>query len=171
MKKEFIECGKVIGTHGVRGLVKLLPWSDTPEFVCSFKRLYIGKNNKQEYKVLSAKVHGNIVLLSLDGISTIEDGQLLKDKTAFINRNDIELEEDRYFISDILDAEVFDADTNAFLGILSDVSQTGANDVWHITKDGKEYLVPVIDEVVVSVDIDNAKIIIKPLKGIFDDED
>lgn len=171
MKKEFIECGKIVGTHGVRGFVKLLPWTDTPEFVCSFKRLYIGKNEKIEYKVISAKVHGNIVLLNLDGISTVEDGQLLRGKTVFINRNDIELEEGRYFISDILDASVYDYDTNELLGTLCDVSQTGANDVWHIKKDDKEYLVPVIDEVVVSVDVDAAKIVIKPLKGIFDDED
>ncbi len=171
MKKDFIECGMIVGTHGVRGLIKLLPWSDTPEFVCGFKRLYIGKNSKTKFKVSSSKVHGNIVLLNLSEIDTVEDGQLLKGKTVFINRNDVELEEGQYFISDILDAEVFDYDTNELLGILSDVSQTGANDVWHITKDDKEYLVPVIDEVVVSVDVDNAKIVIKPLKGIFDDED
>ena len=66
--------------------------------------------------------------------------------------------------------EVFDADTNARLGEITDVSETGANDVWHITKDGKEYLIPAIKDVLISVDIDKNIAIIRPLKGIFDDE-
>jgi 16S rRNA processing protein RimM len=80
------------------------------------------------------------------------------------------LPEGRYFISDLLGVEVFDADTNERLGEITDVSQTGANDVWHIKRDGKEYLIPAIDDVLISVDIDNNTAVIRPLKGIFDDE-
>ncbi|MBQ2135832.1 MAG: hypothetical protein II201_03000, partial [Clostridia bacterium] len=64
-----------------------------------------------------------------------------------------------------------DADTGECLGTVTDVSKTGANDVWHIEKNGAEYLVPAIDSVIVSVDVQNEKAIIRPLKGIFDNED
>ena len=64
-----------------------------------------------------------------------------------------------------------DSKTSKKLGVLSDVSETGANDVWHIKDGDKEYLIPCIEEVVVSVDIENEKIVISPLKGIFPDED
>ena len=66
---------------------------------------------------------------------------------------------------------VTDADSGVVLGEISDVSQTGANDVWHIKKDGREYLIPAIDDVLVKVDIDSETAVIRPLKGIFDDED
>ena len=65
---------------------------------------------------------------------------------------------------------VYDADTDALLGTLSDVSPTGANDVWHIKSGDKEYLLPAIPDVIVDVDINNDKVIVRPLKGIFDDE-
>ena len=79
--------------------------------------------------------------------------------------------EGRYFISDILKSTVFDADSGEILGELTDVSETGANDDWHIVKDKKEYLVPAIDDVIVDVKIEESKVVIRPLKGIFDNED
>ena len=89
----------------------------------------------------------------------------------FIKREDAELPEGRYFVSEIIGSTVFDSDTNEPLGTLFDVSETGANDVWHIKRGEREYLVPAIPSVIVSVDIDAEKIVIKPLRGIFDDED
>ena len=68
------------------------------------------------------------------------------------------------------DYELIDADSGENLGVITDVSQTGANDVWHITRENKEYLIPSIPDVVIDVNIDEEKVIIRPLKGIFDDE-
>ena len=167
--KKYIETGKIVGTHGINGMVRVQPWSDSSEFLCSFKYFYLDKNGKNKLQVVSAKPHGNIVLLSLNGIGSIEDAETLRGKTLYINREDVILPEGRYFISDLLGCEVFDADTDELLGTLNDVSETGANDVWHITKNSNEYLVPAIDEVIVSVDTENQKIVIRPMKGIFDD--
>ena len=89
----------------------------------------------------------------------------------YIKRDDARLPEGRYFVSEIIGAKVFDADTNNLLGTLTDVSPTGANDVWHIKNGEREYLVPAIPDVIVSVDINTDTVIIRPLKGIFDDED
>ena len=76
-----------------------------------------------------------------------------------------------YFIEDILGSAVIDARTGKELGRLSDVSSTGANDVWHIEKDGREYLVPKIPDINAEVDLENSVIKMIPLRGIFEDED
>ena len=87
-----------------------------------------------------------------------------------MNRKDAGLDDGQYFIADLLGCNVYDADSNKHLGIIGDVSQTGANDVWHIKQGDTEYLIPCIDEVVINVDIENEKVVIRPLKGIFPDE-
>ncbi|MBQ8533491.1 MAG: 16S rRNA processing protein RimM [Clostridia bacterium] len=170
MRKMFLEAGRVVGTHGIRGEMRVDPWSDTPDFLASFKKIYLDDKGENCLKI-KARAHKNIVLVKADGIDTIEDAERYRGKTVFIDRKDVKLEEGRYFLQDILQSEVFDADTDKLLGVLTDVSKTGANDVWHITKDGKEYLIPSIPDVVIDVDIDASRVIIRPLKGIFDDED
>lgn len=168
--KRYLETGKIVGTHGVKGMVRVQAWSDNGEFLKKFKTFYTDCEGKNSLKATSVTPHGNVVLIGFKGIDTIEKAEALRNKVIYIDRNDVKLPKGRYFISDLIGCSVFDTDTNEILGTLSDVSQTGANDVWHIKKDDKEYLVPAIDEVIVSVDIENQNAIIRPLKGIFDDE-
>ncbi len=170
MKKRFLEAGKIVGTHGIRGMVRIQPWSDSPEFLSDFETLYLDKDGVSAVRVGSVKPHGNVSLAKFEGVETIEQAEALRGKTVYISREDVELPDGRYFISDIIGSEVFDI-SGARLGQLCDVSETGANDVWHIKNDGKEYLVPAIDEVIVSVDVDEERIVLNPMKGIFDDED
>lgn len=170
MKKEFLEIGKVVGTHGVRGMVRIQPWSDDGEFLTRFKRFYLD-NGKTKIEMSKIAPHGNIVIAAVNGIESIEDAEKLRGQVLYIKRDDAHLPEGRYFVSEIIGTQVFDADTGKLLGVLSEVSPTGANDVWHIKSGEKEYLIPAIPDVIVNVDIDNDKIIIRPLKGIFDDED
>ncbi len=170
MKKKFLEAGKIVGTHGIRGMLRIQPWSDSPEFLSGFDTLYLDKDGIEAVKVGSVKPHGNVCIAKICGVDNIEQAEALRGKVLYISREDVELPEGRYFISDIIGAEVFDRD-GVRLGLLCDVSETGANDVWHIKCDGKEYLVPAIDEVIVSVDVDSARIVLNPMKGIFGDED
>lgn len=170
MKKEFLEIGKVVGTHGVRGMVRIQPWSDDGEFFTRFKKFYLD-NGKTKIEMSKIAPHGNIVIAAVNGIESIEDAEKLRGQVLYIKRDDAHLPEGRYFVSEIIGTQVFDADTGKLLGVLSEVSPTGANDVWHIKSGEKEYLIPAIPDVIVNVDIDNDKIIIRPLKGIFDDED
>ena len=170
MKKEFLEIGKFVGTHGVRGMVRIQPWSDDGEFLTKFKNFYLD-NGKTKIKMNKITPHGNVVIAAVDGIDTIEDAEKLRNQVLYIKRADAKLPDGRYFVSEIIGAQVFDADTNVLLGTLTDVSPTGANDVWHIKSGEKEYLVPAISDVIVDVNIDNDIITIRPLKGIFDNED
>lgn len=170
MKKEFLEAGKFVGTHGVRGMVRIQPWSDNGEFLTQFKKFYLdgGKTTIEMSKIAP---HGNVVIAAVKGVDSIEDAEKLRNKVLYIRRDDARLPEGRYFVSEIIGANVFDADTDTLLGTLTEVSPTGANDVWHIKSGDKEYLVPAIPPVIVNVNIDTDIIKIRPLKGIFDDED
>ena len=170
MKKEFLEAGKIVGTHGVAGMVRIQSWCDSNEFFCKFKKLFLNENGAGEIIVSSAKPHGNVVIAKLKGYDGIDAAETLRNKVVYVNRNQMNLEEGAYLIQDLIGCSVFDIDSGAFLGKISDVSKTGANDVWHIENDGREYLIPKIADIVKLVDIDNEKVMIKPIKGIFDDE-
>lgn len=170
MKKQYLQSGKIVGTHGIRGMVRIQPWCDSAEFLCGFKKLYLDADGTNIINISTAKPHGNVVIAAIKGVDTIEKAESFRNKVVYINRNDANLEDERYFIEDIIGSTVFDADTNKILGEICDVSATGANDVWHIKRGEKEYLIPCIDEVVISVDIDLGQVVIRPLKGIFDDE-
>ena len=171
MIKEFLEVGQIVGTHGVRGELRLNPWADGPEFVKQFKTFYYDNNGTNSVKVISARPHGNVAIVKLDGVDTVEKASAMRNKVLYIKRADAKIKEGSYFISELIGCEVFDAD-NAELcyGTLTDVSETGANDVWHITQEGTEYLIPAIPSVVINVDVAANRVEIKPLRGIFDDE-
>lgn len=171
MKKDFLETGKIVGTHGVKGMVRIQLWADSQDFLSGFKQVYLDDNGDKKLQIIKAAAHGNVCIASFKDVDTIEAAEKLRNKIIYISRKDAKLPKGRYFIADLIGCKVFDADTNAVLGEISDVSETGANDVWHIKNGGKEYLVPAIDEVLVSVNIDEETVVIRPLKGIFDDED
>ena len=123
-------------------------------------------------QVKSARPHGNIVLLTINDVDSVEKAQKLRGKVLYMKRSDAKLPKGKYFIAELIGCRVFDADDESkCYGTLTDVSPTGANDVWHITKDSKEYLIPAIPSVVIETDVANDRIVIRPLKGIFDDED
>ncbi len=170
MKKEFLEAGKIVGTHGVAGMVRIQSWCDSNEFFCKFKKLFLNESGTGEIAVSSSKPHGNVVIAKLKGYDSIDVAETLRNKIVYVNRNQMNLEEGAYLIQDLIGCSVFDIDNNAFLGKICDVSKTGANDVWHIENNSREYLIPKIDDIVKQVDIDNEKVLIKPIKGIFDDE-
>lgn len=168
MKERYIETGEIVGTHGVRGELRVYPWCDTPEFLTKFKTLYLNKG-ETALKVTS-RTNKNMVLMKVKGVDTIEDAEKLRGKTLYLDREDAVLGEGVFFQCDLFGCVCIDADSGENLGVITDVSQTGANDVWHITRENKEYLIPSIPDVVIDVNIDEEKVIIRPLKGIFDDE-
>ena len=171
MKNRYLEVGKIVGTHGVKGMTRVQVWADSPDFLKQFKYLYTSESGENKLTVLKVQPHGNISLVAFKGVDTIEHAESFRNTVLYIDRKDVKLPEGRYFITDLIGITVFDADSGEVLGEISDVSQTGANDVWHIKKDGKEYLIPAISDVLVDVDIEAEKAVIRPLKGIFDDED
>ena len=171
MLLSYLEVGQIVGTHGIAGEMRVQPWCDSPDFLTKFKTLYTDKNGENAVKVKSSRVHKNIVLIKLPGITTIEQAERMRGKVLYISRKDADIADGEWFIQELIGCTVFDADTGKDYGILSDVSKTGANDVWHIKKDGKEYLLPAINDIIANVDVANEKVEIHSIiKGIFDDE-
>ncbi len=168
MKKQYLEIGKIVNRHGLNGVVKVMPWCDSPEFLCEFETLYRGKAH-QPMTVTGASVQKNTVLMKFEGVDTPEAADALRNAVLYMNRADVELDDDTYFIQDLIGMQVQDADSGKIYGTLTDVLQTGANDVYEVTpEEGKTLLVPVIPEVVLKVDFDSDTVRIRPLEGLFD---
>lgn len=166
-----MEAGKIVGTHGVRGELRVDPWCDSAQFLSQFETLY-NQDGSKAYPVLRSRVHKSLLLLTLEGITSIEQADAMRGTVLYLKRSDAVLPEGRYFIADLLGITVYDVDTGACYGKLTDVYQTGANDVYQITgEDQKPYLIPVIDQVVLETDIPGRTMKIRPIKGIFDDAD
>lgn len=171
MKKQYLDSGKIVGTHGIKGEVRIEPWCDSPEFLCAFKKLYLDENG-QTFIEVKSRPHKNITLAKIKGVDTIEEAEKFRGKIVYINRADITLDEGVNFVQDLIGLEVKDAENGTAYGKITDVLRTGANDVYEITdSNNKKYLAPVIDEVVAEINIDGGFVLIRPMKGIFDDED
>ena len=167
MKKQYLEAGKIVTTHGIKGEVKIMPYCDSAELLAEFDRLFIGKNH-DEIIVERARVQKNMVIAKLEGINTPEEAEKLRNKMLFMHRDDLELDDDTYFIQDLIGREVKDADSDVLYGKIADVMQTGANDVYVVRGEEREYLVPAIADVVISTDLDSNIMTIRPLDGLFD---
>ncbi|MDE5582950.1 MAG: ribosome maturation factor RimM [Ruminococcus sp.] len=167
MKKEYLEAGKIVNTHGIKGEVKIMPYTDVPEILAEFDRLFIGRE-KSEIIIEHARVAKNMVIAKLEGVDTPEQAEKLRNSVLYMHRDDLELDEDTYFIQDLIGVEVKDCETGEVYGKIADIMQTGANDVYVIKGNNREYLVPAIADVVMSTDIDRNEMIIKVLDGLFD---
>ena len=161
MKKEFLETGKIVSTHGLHGDMKILPWADSPEFLLEFDRVFVGK---REYAVEDARVQKTCVLMKLEGIDTVEEAAKLRDQVVFIARDDIELEDGAMFIQDLLGLPVLTGD-GAELGKLKEVISTGANDVFYV-KGAHEYMIPAVPEFVLERNIDSGFIRVRLIEGM-----
>ena len=127
MIKEFLEGGKIVGTHGVRGEMRVECWCDTPQFLAQFKTLYFD-NGAEKIKV-NSRAHKNMVLMKMPGIDTIEQADTLRGKIVYIKRSDIKLAAGVNFVQDMIGLEVVDSKTAQVYGTVTDVLHTGSNDV------------------------------------------
>ncbi len=172
MKKNYLELGQIVSTHGIKGEVRINPWCDSPAFAKKFKTVYFDNLGNQPIKVEACRPHGNVILMKLEGINSVETALTHKNRVIYIKRDDAHLSKETWFIEELIGCDVFDVDTGAFYGKITEVSVTGANDVWHITDNSNnEYLIPAIKDVVIDVDVNDNIVKIRPLRGIFDNAD
>ncbi|MBR1931964.1 MAG: 16S rRNA processing protein RimM [Lachnospiraceae bacterium] len=164
------QVGVITSTHGVRGEVKVYPTTDD---VKRFKRLkeIILDMGKEELvlEIEGVKFFKQFVILKFKGIDDINDVEKFRQKSLFVTRkNAVRLSKDEYFIADLMGLKVVD-EAEQEIGVLKDVLETGANDVYEITMtDGRELLLPAIKECVLKVDIENGYIQIHILDGLLD---
>lgn len=170
MVKKFLEGGKIVGTHGVRGEMRVECWCDSPQFLAQFKTLYL--NEGQEKLKVKSRAHKNMVLLKVPGVETIEQADFYRGNVLYINRSDIKLDKGAYFVQDMIGLSVVDSNTDEEYGKVNDVLKTGSNDVYEMKgSDSKMYYIPAIPDIIDKVDVDDGKLYITPMKGLFSDED
>ena len=162
MKNQFLEAGQIVNTHGIQGEVKIVPWCDTPEFLCQFDTLYI---DGKPVKVRSVRVHKGNALATLEGVTDVNGAMALKGKTVSIDRTGVVLPEGRHFIADLMGLEVVNADTGETLGVVADVLTPPAHEVY-VVKGEHEYMIPAVDEFLVETNVEAGYIKVRLIEGM-----
>ena len=159
--KDYLDCGQIVNTHGVRGEVRIVPWADSPDFLCQFTTLYIDGAPR---RVLSDRVHKGSVIVKLDGVDTVEEAMLLRDKTVQIRRADARLPEGTFFLADIIGLNVVDEDGRA-LGTLKEVLSPSVQQVY-VVEGEREIMIPAVPEFILETNIAGGYIKVRLIEGM-----
>ena len=163
MKQRFLEAGQIVNTHGIWGEVKIVPWCDSPEFLCGFDTLYI---DEAPVRLRAARPHKGNVLAALEGVDTVEGAMALKGKTVHIDRADVTLPEGRHFLADLIGLRVVDADSGAELGVLTEVLTPPAHQVYLVKGPQGERLIPAVEEFIVETNVDGGYLRVRLIEGM-----
>lgn len=158
---DLIEAGRIVGTHGIRGEVKIEPWCDSPEFLRGFETLHIGGS---AYIMSSSRVHKSNVLASLEGIDNPQAAQALTGKVVYIDRTGVALPEGRYFVRDLIGLSVIGADGER-VGTLFEVISNPAHDIYLVKGDGEHYI-PAVPEFIKEIDVKSGIIRVSLIEGM-----
>lgn len=165
--QDYLNVGQIVNTHGVRGEVKVYPLTDDIARFAKLKEVYIeAKGEMKKYPVESYKNLKNMVVLKLKGIDTMNDAEKLREQYIKVGRWDaVKLPKDTFFICDLIDCQVYDIQ-GELLGTLSEVFETGSNDVYVVKTQGKDLLIPAIKTVIKEINLQNKKIIVELPEGL-----
>ena len=160
--------GQIVNTQGLKGEVRVYPYTDDINRFDELDYFYIDKNLNNKYEVERVRYKGNMVIMKIKGIDSIELAEKLKTKNMYISREQgRELDEGEFFVSDLIGLDVFTVDGEK-VGVLKDVLQHAINDVYVVLSGEKEYLIPSIEKFVPTIDLEQNKMIINPITGMLD---
>ncbi len=166
--QEFFEIGQIVNTFGIKGMVKVNPYTDDITRFDELKNVYIvSRNINKKIDIEEVKYHKNMVLLKFKGIDKIEDAEILRNAILKVERKDAKpLEEGSYYIVDLLGMSVY-LDNGELLGVLEDIYNTGSNDIYVVkTKEYKQVLLPAINDVIKEINLDENKMIVHLIDGL-----
>ncbi len=165
----YLLVGKLHKPHGVRGEMRMSVWTDFPERLEPGQTVYIGADYIPQV-ISSTRSHNDLLLIAFEGITDRDEVGLYRNFEVFVDAEDLpELEDGEIYLHELVGMQVILEDENEVLGELTGIIETGANDVYVITKeDGKEVLIPAIDEVILSIGLEENEILIRPLPGLLD---
>ncbi len=167
MKREYLECGRIIAAHGVKGLIKVESWCDSAKVLASRKRVYMEKGGEYtEYAVISASAAGENVIMNI-GLPSREDAQGLKNTVLYLKRCDIPVPRGTVLIADMLGLPVIDYVSGENYGTLSDVTDAPQGKLYTVKTEKGDVLIPDRPEFVKKIDTD-AAVYITPIPGFFD---
>ncbi|MFF3100563.1 ribosome maturation factor RimM [Viridibacillus sp. NPDC093762] len=168
---EWYNVGKIVNTHGIRGEVRVISQTDFPEerYVVGEQIALFKKDSKKPLRltIASARAHKNFILLSFEGYPNINDVEDFRDGILKVSEKQLsELADDEYYYHEIIGCTVFDEEGTE-IGQVKEIFETGANDVWTLKGvNGKDQYIPVIDDVIKEIDVDEKKIIIHVMDGL-----
>ncbi len=168
MKHQFLECGKIINTHGFRGAVKLESWCDTPGVLAGLPRYYLQTaGGMQPLTVAHASVFREFVIAELEGVADEDAANRLRGKTVYAARDDLPLPSGGYFLVDVVGLPVRHADTGESLGTVVRVDTRGKNNLFVLETPNGEALLPDVPQFVIRVDVEGA-VWVRPIPGLLD---
>lgn len=171
MKNSLLEVGKIVNTHGLRGEVKVVAWTDSPDDFEKIKTVYIKMKSEQiSLKIKSIKYQKNNLIIKFDEFNDINEVLPYKNAVLYADREELgPLDEGVYYIVDLIGLDVITEDGEK-VGVICDVFNAGASDIYDVKREGKKnLLLPVIDEVVKEVDLENGRVVVNIMEGL-DDE-
>ncbi len=164
----YLECGRVVNAHGVRGILKVEHWCDSPRVLANQSRVFLAKEGEyRELKVLSASVSGQMVLMTLGGVESREDAIAMKGTVLYLKREDIPLKAGALLIQDMIGIEVRDANTGKVYGTLSDVEEVPRGRLFYVKTDTGTVLLPDVPAFINK--IDESCMLVTPIPGFFED--
>lgn len=171
MTGKMYNTGKIVNTHGIRGEVKILRISDFAERFAVGETLYVMMENKEPLPLVidAHRMHKGFDLVRFQGYDNINDVEHFKGARVKITEAQLtDLEENEYYYHEIIGCDVYTND-NEKLGTINEILAPGANDVWVVKQqNGKELLIPYIEDIVKTVDIKAKKVVIEPMEGLLD---
>ena len=171
MDSNYIEVGKIVNTHGLRGDVKVIVWMDSPEDFETLEHVYIETRfETKRLTIQRVRYQKNNIIAKFEEFDDINDVEQFKNKVIYADRSELgELPEGVHYIVDLIGLKVVSED-GVEIGVISDVFNTGANDIYDVKREGKKnLLLPVIDDVVKEIDIDGGTVTVHLMEGL-DDE-
>ena len=158
---EFLDCGQIVNTHGVHGEVRVVPWADSPEFLCQFSTLYI---DRKPIGMASSRVHKSNVIAKLQGVDTVEEAMALKGKTVQIRRADARLPRGSFFLADIIGLDIVD-ENGRKLGVLKEILSPSIQQIYVVEGD-REIMIPAVPEFILETNIEAGYIKVRLIEGM-----
>lgn len=166
--RKYLECGKIVNTHGIKGALKVESWCDTPGVLASLEQVYTEKKGVySEIKITNAVVFKNMAIMNFEGIDILEKAVEFKNRIIYANREDIALEEGDFFITDLIGLNVIDAQNGEIYGKVKNVlTDTPQNLIEVQTEKGVRYI-PNVEAFVREIDLEKG-VFITPVQGLLD---
>ncbi|MDE6922455.1 MAG: ribosome maturation factor RimM [Oscillospiraceae bacterium] len=159
--KDFLDCGEIVNTHGIHGEVRIVPWADSPEFLCRFSTLYV---DGAAMALASSRVHKGSVIARFQGVDTVEQAMALKGRVVQLRRADAKLPEGFFFIADIIGLPVIDEEGHE-LGVLKEVLSPSVQQVY-VVEGEREIMIPAVPSFILETNIQGGYIKVRLIEGM-----
>lgn len=166
--EQYLEVCKAVTTHGVSGEIKVELWCDSVAFLSRFEHLYKDRQGRQPMRLLKARAHKNMGLITLEGVGDMDAARALVGTVFYIDRREAKLPKGHYFQADLPGCQVVDAKTGTCYGKIREVSQPAAQPIWTVENEaGNTYLFPAVKPFLEGVEVEQGRVLVNPIPGMF----